>query len=75
MYCDFVVCGIDYYLNVYLIIDRIYFNLIYFDVVIKKLEVFWRICILFEILGRWFIRRCDVFLSIVSVSGICFCRG
>ena len=75
MHCDFVVCGIDSHLNAHLTTDRIYPNPIHSDAVIKKLEAFWRICILPEILGRWFTRRCDAPLSIASASGICFCRG
>ena len=51
------------------------FTPIHSDAVIKKLEALWRICILPEILGRWFTRRCDAPLSIASASGICFCRG
>ena len=75
IHCDFVVCGIDSDLNAHLVMDRIYPDPFHLDAVLKRLEGFWRICILPEILGRWFTRRCDAPLSVVSDNGICFCRG
>lgn len=75
MHCDFVVCGIDSHLNAHLMTDRIYPDTLHLETVLKKLEAFWRMCILPEILGRWFTRRCDTPPSVPSDSGICFCRG
>ena len=43
--------------------------------VMKKLETFWRICILPEMLGRWYTRRCDLYESKLDDNAICFCRG
>jgi len=75
IHCDFVVCGIDSHLNAHLMTDRIYPDTLHLETVLKKLEAFWRMCILPEILGRWFTRRCDTPPSVPSDSGICFCRG
>ena len=74
-FCDFVVCAIDSDENAHLVTERIYPDLQHSNTVLQKLEAFWRICILPEILGRWFTRRCDVHASVPSDNGICFCRG
>ena len=72
---DFVVCAIDSHKNAHLVIERIYPDLEHSNTVLPKLEEFWRICILPEILGRWFTRRCDMNTSVLDDNGICFCRG
>ena len=72
---DFVVCAIDCHKNAHQVIERIYPDLEHSNTVLPKLEEFWRICILPEILGRCFIRRCDVHASVRNDNGICFCRG
>ncbi|XP_068673794.1 uncharacterized protein [Montipora foliosa] len=72
---DFVVCAIDSDKNAHLVIERIYPDPEHSNTVLPKLEAFWRICILPEILGRWFTRRCDVLTSVPNDNGICFCRG
>ena len=42
----------------------------------RKLEVFWKICVLPEVLGRWYTRRCDVGENLNTDSNaICFCKG
>lgn len=45
---------------------------------IPKLETFWRICILPEILGRWYTRKMDLkaqlSLEEVAKPGDCYCR-
>ena len=44
--------------------------------VMQKLEVFWKICILPEVLGRWYTRRCDLEENLNADSNvICFCKG
>ena len=57
---DFVVCAIDSGKNAHLVIERIYPDLEHSKRDLPKLQDFGRICILPEILGRWFTRRCDV---------------
>jgi hypothetical protein len=74
-FCDFVVCGIDSQGNAHVICERIYPDPEHMKTVISKLELFWKICILTEILGRWYTRRCDVPVIVPSDNGICFCRG
>ena len=59
-YCDFVVCAIDKMKNIHLVVQRIYPDIEHWNRVLPKLEIFWTICILPEILGRWYTRRCTV---------------
>ena len=40
-----------------------------------KLELFWRLCILPEILGRWYTRRLTAPVKMPEDGGICFCRA
>lgn len=74
-FCDFVVCGIDKEKNAHIVKERIYPDLKHWQTVLPKLELFWRICILPEILGRWYTRKCFVPVRSPDVNGICFCRG
>ena len=53
-YCEFLVCAIDGKKSMNLIVLRIYPDLQHWNLVLPKLETFWRICILPEILGRWY---------------------
>ena len=62
-------------IKIHLVIERIYPDLEHSNTVLPKLEEFWRICILPEILGKWFIGRCDMHASVCNDNGICFCRG
>ena len=71
----FVVCAIDSDKNANLLIERIYPEPQHSNTVIPKLEAFWRICILPDILRRWYTRRCEMNTSLPSDNGICFCRG
>ena len=41
----------------------------------NKLELFWRICVLPELLGTWYTRECHVPDRIPRDNAICFCRG
>ena len=72
---DFVVCAIDADQNAHLVIERIYPDPEHSTKVLPKLEAFWRICILPEILGRWFTRRCEVPTGVPNDNAICFCRS
>lgn len=53
-YCDFVVYGCDAAGNTSIVIERIFPDNTHWDSVLPKLTVFWRSCILPEILGRWY---------------------
>ena len=70
----FVVCAIDEKKSMNLIVLRIYPDVQHWNSVLPKLETFWRICILPEILGRWYTRRCTVPPKLPDKDGICFCR-
>ena len=54
--------------------ERIYPDAKHWGNALPKLEAFWRICILPEILGRWYTRRCTLPVPKPDVNGICFCR-
>ena len=73
-YDDFVVCAIDEAKNIHLFVQRIYPDVQHWNFVLPKLETFWRICILPEILGRWYTRRCTVPPTLPSKDAICLCR-
>ena len=73
-YDDFVVYAIDKAKNTHLFVQRIYPDVQHWNSVLPKLETFWRICILPEILGRWYTRRCTVPPTLPSKDAICFCR-
>ena len=73
-YCEFVVCAIDEKKSVNLIVLRIYPDVQHWNSVLPKLETFWRICILPEILGQWYTRRFTVPPKLPDKDGICFCR-
>ena len=74
-FCDFVVCGIDKEKKAHIVKERIYPDVKHWETVLPKLEIFWRICILPEILGRWYTRKCFIPVRSPYVDGICFCRG
>ena len=61
-YCEFVVCAIDGKKSMNLTVLRIY------------PDVYWRTCILPEILGRWYTRRCTVPPKLPYKDGIFFFR-
>jgi len=55
--------------------ERIYPDHGHWNVVLPKLTTFWRTCILPEILGRWYSRKCDMFDEMPQAGvGISFCR-
>ena len=73
-FCDFVVCGIDSEKKAHIVKERIYPDAQHWGNALPKLESFWRICILPEILGRWYTRRCTLPMPKPDVNGICFWR-
>lgn len=75
-YCDFVVYCCDAAGDIEIVIDRIFPDHAHWDSVLPKIRVFWRSCILPEILGRWYTRKCHLDKSqLLSVGdGVCYCR-
>ena len=74
-HCDFVVCAIDNVNNRAVIVtERILPDKQHHHTVLPKLDTFWRLCILPEILGRWFTRRCNASDVKPVADAICFCR-
>ena len=72
---DFVVCGVDAAGNTHLFTEHILPDTQHWDKVVPKLELFWRLCILPEILGRWYTRRLTASFKMPEDGGICFCRA
>ena len=73
-YCDFVVCAFGHHGMVGLVHQRLLPDTDHWKTVVPKLTNFWRICVLPEVLGRWYTRRHDVkAVESISVS-ICYCR-
>ena len=72
---DFVVYAVDHKGNAHLVMDRILPNEQHWTKVLPKLEAFWRICVLPEVLGRWYTRRCMVEVKGPGDDSICFCRS
>ena len=62
--------------NSRIICVRIYLDPLNSKTVMQKLGVLWKICILSEVLGRWYTRGCDVGENLNTDSNaICFCKG
>ena len=70
-YCDFVVCAFDEKNQQVFVHQRIVPDPAHWDRVAPKLETLWRVCILHEILGRWYTRKID--LSSFSEKRVCDC--
>ena len=74
-HCDFIVYAIDSDGNAHMVCDRNCPDPQFSNIALQKLEAFWRNCILPEILGRWYTRKCDVPATSASTdNAICFCR-
>ena len=58
-YCDFIVCVFDAQSSK-LVRERILPDFTHWEAQVKKLSLFWRICVLPEILGRWYTRKRDL---------------
>ena len=68
-------CAIDKAKNIHSFVQRIYPDVQHWNFVLPKLELFWRICILPEILRRWYTRRGTVPHTLPSRDAFCFCRA
>ena len=64
---DFVVCGIDQHGNANIVCDWIYPDPQHCKTVMVNLEFFWRICILPELLGRWYTRKCHLLTLLLTL--------
>ena len=74
-YCDFVVCAFDMK-DSKLVQERILPDNAHWEIQIQKLSIFWRICILPEILGRWYTRKLHLKedKNPVNYDGDCYCQ-
>ena len=70
MYCDFVVFAFSVNNQPVIFYERIYPDYTLWESLQPKLTTFWRICILPEILGRWYTRKCHM-PSLVQVPVSC----
>ena len=71
---DFIVYAIDNKGNGHFVMERILPDVQHWNTVLPKLKAFWRICVLPEVLGRWYSRRCIVEVKGPDDGSICFCR-
>ena len=80
IYCDFVVCAFDHTSNgVKFFAQRILPNEAHWQRILPKLEQFWRIGILPEVLAKWYTRKhswCDKTStnSVEDSCSNCYCR-
>ena len=72
---DFAVCAISPDRKPQIVKERVYPDSKHWDTVVPKLEAFWRVCILPEILGRWYTRKCTLPINKPNDNGVCFCRA
>ena len=74
-YCDFVVFAISKAGSKFMQ-ERIYPDTEHWASQVSKLSLFWRICVLPEILGRWYTRKMDLKeeLGASPSAGDCYCR-
>ena len=56
-----------------LVQERIFPNQTHWTECLPKLSLFWRICILPEILGRWYTRKLNIKQQEVKLDGDCCC--
>ena len=70
-YNDFVVCSIK--VNFEFVCQKVTPNQHHWDTVLPKLTNFWRICLLPEILGRWYTQKRDITLKQCDAGAVCFC--
>ena len=76
-YLDFIVFASDGQTSKFFL-ERLAPDMKHWETQIRKLETFWRICILPEILGRWYTRKMDLKAQLspeeVATPGDCYCR-
>ncbi|XP_078349685.1 uncharacterized protein LOC144634562 [Oculina patagonica] len=74
-YCDFVVYALGAGREEALVHQRLLPDINHWTTVVPKLTNFWRICVLPEVLGRWYTRRHDVKSKERKVDSVCYCRN
>ena len=75
LYCDFIVCAVSNNKGAEIVQQRILPDPQHWETVLPKLEQFWRIGVLPEVLGRWYTRKHTVIeVPQSSSNGICYCR-
>lgn len=75
-YCDFVVCAFRDNGETELVAQRIGPDTDHWKAVLPKVTLFWRTCVLHEVLGRWYTRKHN-FSNInppETHDNVCFCR-
>ena len=73
-YSYFVVCGVNEN-QIKLVSQKILPDKDHWDRVLPKLHKFWRICVLPEVLARWYTRRENVTVDGASLAdATCYCR-
>lgn len=72
-YCNFVVFAIGCN-KTSLISQRIYLSEDHRSKVLPKLQKFWEICILPEVLARWYTQRVHLIDTVQQTSAVCYCR-
>ncbi len=74
-YCDFVVFATSK-AALHIVQERIFPDSEHWSNMLTKLSLFWRTCILPEILGRWYTRKMDLKKELGSnpTVGTCYCR-
>ena len=75
-YCDFVVFAITKDCSK-VVQERIFPDADHWTYQVNTLSLFWRLCILPEILGRWYTRKMDLKKELgseLNISGDCYCR-
>ena len=73
-YDDFVVCLFNAQNSPVFVMERICKDQAYWEQSLPKLSRFWRTCVLPEILGRWYTRKCDTPTAPGNSVDICYCR-
>ena len=73
-YCYFVVCAVDSN-ELMLVPQRILPDKDHWSNVVPKLQKFWRICVLPEVLARWYTRRVNLSEDGAPLANaVCYCR-
>lgn len=73
-FCDFVVCAFSKDGTILYVHERIYPDTEHWNLQLPKLKFFWQHCILPEILGRWYTRKCELIKPAENGESVCFCR-
>ena len=65
-----MVCAISLDREPKIVKEHIYPDLKHWDTVVPKLKAFWRVCILPEILGQWYTRKCTLPINNPNDNGV-----